>query len=50
MINYELKKQMEYALLNGRYDEALVLSQQLDKQVLEELRNQLKGKETKMRK
>ena len=48
MINYELKKQMEHALLNGRYDEALELSRQLDKQILEIVKNQIEYKETKM--
>jgi hypothetical protein len=35
MIDYQLKKQMEQALLEGRKQDALILSQKLDVQIVQ---------------
>lgn len=47
MIDHKLKKQMEYAFLNGQYDMALELSQKLDQQILKDITKQLEDKQPK---
>jgi len=45
MIDKNLHNRMEQALLDGQYDEALELSQQLDIQILDEMKKIMETKQ-----